>query len=382
MTATGRRAARARRAAARVRPRAARRRRAGRPRTAPRPSSRPPRCVGARRPAGRRTGPAGPRCARGPDDLAATTRSSTAWFGAREALPRAVPRGRSRREPQRSPLPTPRTRRRARATGRRGRCRAAASAAEVLRHRDVADADRRARRAGCAGCSPRCGRAPPRRGARRRHRPGTAARSTPRRTAARRRCAAVGEPGRLALPAPRAPGRAGSCCWSTSRGSMSAVRRRAAAVRARRRAGAGRASHRGVHPRHPADPGHPRDAACATPSGRWSRAGETVPDWSGGTRLGETLQGVPRPLGRSAAWPAGAVVVVFSDGWERGDAALLGEQMARLHRLAHRVVWVNPHRGKAGYAAAASRASSRRCPYCRRLRRRALAGDVRTSWWR
>jgi uncharacterized protein with von Willebrand factor type A (vWA) domain len=42
-------------------------------------------------------------------------------------------------------------------------------------------------------------------------------------------------------------------------------------------------------------------------------------------------------------------VVVFSDGWERGDARLLGEQMHRLHRLAHRVVWVNPHKGAAGY---------------------------------
>ena len=45
----------------------------------------------------------------------------------------------------------------------------------------------------------------------------------------------------------------------------------------------------------------------------------------------------------------GAVVVVFSDGWERGDPGLLAEQMARLHRIAHRVIWVNPHRGKAGY---------------------------------
>ena len=43
------------------------------------------------------------------------------------------------------------------------------------------------------------------------------------------------------------------------------------------------------------------------------------------------------------------MVVVFSDGWERGDATLLGEQMARLHRLAHRVVWANPHKGAAGY---------------------------------
>jgi uncharacterized protein with von Willebrand factor type A (vWA) domain len=45
----------------------------------------------------------------------------------------------------------------------------------------------------------------------------------------------------------------------------------------------------------------------------------------------------------------GAVVVVFSDGWERGDAGLLGEQMRRLQRTAHRVVWVNPHVGKDGY---------------------------------
>ena len=45
----------------------------------------------------------------------------------------------------------------------------------------------------------------------------------------------------------------------------------------------------------------------------------------------------------------GAVVVVFSDGWERGDARLLGDQMARLHRLAHAVVWVNPHKGTEGY---------------------------------
>ena len=46
----------------------------------------------------------------------------------------------------------------------------------------------------------------------------------------------------------------------------------------------------------------------------------------------------------------GAVVVVASDGWERGDPSLLGEQMRRLSRLAHRVVWANPHRGKPGYA--------------------------------
>ncbi|MFC5175810.1 vWA domain-containing protein [Nocardioides taihuensis] len=77
-------------------------------------------------------------------------------------------------------------------------------------------------------------------------------------------------------------------------------------------------------------------------------AGETVPDWSGGTRLGETLRIFLDRWGQRGM-ARGAVVVVFSDGWERGGADLLAEQMARLQRIAHRVVWVNPHRGKAGY---------------------------------
>jgi uncharacterized protein with von Willebrand factor type A (vWA) domain len=78
------------------------------------------------------------------------------------------------------------------------------------------------------------------------------------------------------------------------------------------------------------------------------RAGEQVPDWSGGTRLGETLKAFLDRWG-ARGMARGAVVVVFSDGWERGDAVELGEQMERLQRLAHRVVWVNPHRGKEGY---------------------------------
>ncbi|MEZ0578253.1 VWA domain-containing protein [Nocardioides sp. MH1] len=77
-------------------------------------------------------------------------------------------------------------------------------------------------------------------------------------------------------------------------------------------------------------------------------AGDAVPDWSGGTRLGETLKAFLDRWGQRGL-ARGAVVVILSDGWERGDAALLGEQVARLRRLAHRVVWVNPHRGKPGY---------------------------------
>lgn len=77
-------------------------------------------------------------------------------------------------------------------------------------------------------------------------------------------------------------------------------------------------------------------------------AGSTVPDWSGGTRLGETLKVFLDRWGQRGT-ARGAVVVIFSDGWERGDTSLLAQQTQRLHRLAHRVVWVNPHRGKEGY---------------------------------
>ncbi|USQ81221.1 VWA domain-containing protein [Ornithinimicrobium faecis] len=77
-------------------------------------------------------------------------------------------------------------------------------------------------------------------------------------------------------------------------------------------------------------------------------AGETVPDWSGGTRLGESLGVFLRRWGRRGM-ARGAVVVIFSDGWEREGTEALGEQMRQLRSLAHRVVWVNPHRGKAGY---------------------------------
>jgi uncharacterized protein with von Willebrand factor type A (vWA) domain len=91
-------------------------------------------------------------------------------------------------------------------------------------------------------------------------------------------------------------------------------------------------------------------------------AGETVPDWSGGTRLGETLRFFLDRWGQRGM-ARGAVVVVFSDGWERGDASVLAEQMARLRRIAHRVVWVNPHRGKVGYEAVQTGVLAA-LPYC------------------
>ena len=76
--------------------------------------------------------------------------------------------------------------------------------------------------------------------------------------------------------------------------------------------------------------------------------GAVVPDWSGGTRLAHGLRAFLDRWGRRGM-ARGAVVVLFSDGWERDAPEALGEQMRRLRALAHRVVWVNPHRGKAGY---------------------------------
>ncbi len=77
-------------------------------------------------------------------------------------------------------------------------------------------------------------------------------------------------------------------------------------------------------------------------------AGDAIPDWSGGTRLAEGVKVFLDRWGRRGM-ARGAVVVVFSDGWERDQPEALGEQVRRLAAVAHRVVWVNPHRGRAGY---------------------------------
>lgn len=78
-------------------------------------------------------------------------------------------------------------------------------------------------------------------------------------------------------------------------------------------------------------------------------AARAVPDFAGGTRLGETLRAFLGRWGQRGV-ARSAIVVLFSDGWERGDPELLGEQVARLRRLAHAVLWVNPHAGRDGYA--------------------------------
>ncbi len=91
-----------------------------------------------------------------------------------------------------------------------------------------------------------------------------------------------------------------------------------------------------------------RELRLRDPDRALAATGSAIPDWSGGTRLGEVLKAFLDRWGQRGT-ARGAVVVVCSDGWERGATELLGEQMARLRRLAHAVVWVNPHKGRAGY---------------------------------
>ncbi len=74
-----------------------------------------------------------------------------------------------------------------------------------------------------------------------------------------------------------------------------------------------------------------------------------VKDWAGGTRLGDGIAEFNNEWGvRGMA--RGSVVVVLSDGWDRGDASLLGSEMERLHRVTHHLIWVNPLKATPGYA--------------------------------
>jgi uncharacterized protein with von Willebrand factor type A (vWA) domain len=72
-----------------------------------------------------------------------------------------------------------------------------------------------------------------------------------------------------------------------------------------------------------------------------AQAAEDVVDWEGGTRIGDSLGAFVRIWGRRGL-ARGAVVVICSDGLERGDPAVLATEMTRLSRLAHRIIWVNP----------------------------------------
>jgi hypothetical protein len=92
-----------------------------------------------------------------------------------------------------------------------------------------------------------------------------------------------------------------------------------------------------------------RALASRNPERAIQGAAAAAPDWSSGTRIGDALKVFNDRHGRRGL-ARGAVIVIISDGWERGDPSLVAREMARLRRLAHRIVWVNPRVEAEGFA--------------------------------
>ena len=105
-----------------------------------------------------------------------------------------------------------------------------------------------------------------------------------------------------------------------------------------------------------------RALASRNPERAIQRAAAAAPDWSSGTRIGDALKEFNDRHGRRGM-ARGAVIVILSDGWERGDPMLVGREMERLARLAHRIIWVNP-RVSAGAFSVQSGGMVAALPYC------------------
>ncbi|MFM8835641.1 MAG: vWA domain-containing protein, partial [Actinomycetota bacterium] len=92
-----------------------------------------------------------------------------------------------------------------------------------------------------------------------------------------------------------------------------------------------------------------KELANRDPDRALARTSAQVSDWSGGTRLGECMQNFNDNWG-VGGMARGSIFVILSDGWDRGDPHALAAQMARLKRVAFRVIWVNPLKVSPGYA--------------------------------
>jgi uncharacterized protein len=105
-----------------------------------------------------------------------------------------------------------------------------------------------------------------------------------------------------------------------------------------------------------------RALSSRNPERAIQRAAAAAPDWSSGTRIGDALKTFNDRHGRRGM-ARGAVIVIISDGWERGDPALVAREMQRLSRLAHRIIWVNP-RVSANAFAPRTGGMAAALPYC------------------
>lgn len=91
-----------------------------------------------------------------------------------------------------------------------------------------------------------------------------------------------------------------------------------------------------------------RELSGRDPSHALAEVSRAVPDWSGGTRIGESLKAFNFRWSRRVL-SGGAIVLVISDGWDRGETDLLASEMARLQRSCHRLIWLNPLLGSPDY---------------------------------
>ena len=91
-----------------------------------------------------------------------------------------------------------------------------------------------------------------------------------------------------------------------------------------------------------------RPLATSQPDLAYKKAADAATDWSGGTRIGSSIKTFIDDFGRRGV-ARGAVVVIVSDGWEIEDPEILATHMARLSRLSHHIIWVNPRKAVASY---------------------------------
>ncbi len=234
-----------------------------------------------------------------------------------------------------------------------------ASAAELLRHRDVTDLEPHERdqlnRLLAAFDLPGEAR-------RTRRRTAGGRGTVDRRRTVRRMLAAGGEPGVLRFDEPRRRPRRVVLLVDVS-GSMAGyadVLLRFAHAATRRYRGGTEVFTLGTRLTRVTEELEHRD-----PDTAMRAVSDAIPDWEGGTRLGATLRVFLDQWGQRGT-ARGAVVVVLSDGWETGDVTELGAQMARLERLAHRVVWVNPRAGRVGFEPTAAGMAAA-LPHCEQL---------------
>ena len=108
-----------------------------------------------------------------------------------------------------------------------------------------------------------------------------------------------------------------------------------------------------------------RALSSSNPERAIQRAAHAAPDWSSGTRIGDALKTFNDRHGRRGM-ARGAVIVILSDGWERGDPKLVAREMERLSRLAHRIIWVNP-RVSASLFSPKTGGMAAALPYCNEL---------------